>query len=1070
MGLVLYALKYRVTFFVLAAVMLLGGLGSAIVTKKDVLPVVDIPVVVIVWTYTGLDTTDMASRITTYSEYSLSNNVNNISRLESQTIQGYTTEKVWFDPSVSIDLAIAQVVSSVNSIRAVMPPGVQPPVVLRFSASSQPVVQLALSSPKQSGATLYDYAMYRIRQTLLSSPGATLPAPYGGAPRQIQVDLDLHALQANGMTPQDVANAVIGQNTVVPSGLAKFGSLQYPIRLNAAPEMLSDLNKIPIKVVDGIPIQVRDVAYVRDGSPPQLNLVRANGTNAVLMPIYKNGSASTLDVVNNVKAAMPIIQGAAPQGVDIKMLFDQSVFVSGAISDVIREAVIAAVLTGLTIFIFLGSWRSTLVVLVSIPLSIVTSMSILSILGETINVMTLGGLALAVGILVDDATVAIENTYRLMEEGHTFRESVVEGAAGIAKPALISTLAICSAFVSVLFLTGTAKYLFTPQALAVVFAMLTSYLLSRTLVPILIDILVEKEFDQRFGENGSHGKPADPDAKKPGVVARFQAGFEKRFQTFHRGYLGLLHASIVHRFVTLAVAGTVIAIGGVLFTFIGQDYFPVIDSGEMTLHIRAPSGTRLETTGQRFAEIEKTVRKTMPNLVDSVLDNVGLPSINYNYAFGDGSFVGYNDGEMLIQLRADVKREPTPIYMRKLRKVLRAAYPDTIFYFQPSDMITQILDFGTITAIDVQVTGRHTPDDLKVAKELVQRMKGVKGAVDVHLQQIVDAPEFFGVMDRNMASEIGLNAQSIANSINVSLSGSYQIQPNFWSDPKTGIPYQLWVQTPEYRTDSLDAIKTTPVFVSSTAMDQPGVITMLSSITELHRQSEQTVVNHLNAQPVFDVFANVQDRDLGSVAKDIEAITTDLGKKLPVPDKIVVRGQVEQMHDAFTNIGIGLVISVVAVYLLMVLNYQSWGDPFVVLCALPLAFSGMVMSLFITQTTMSIPSLFGAIMAVGVASANSILLVTFAREHREATNCTAAEAAIAAGETRLRPVLMTALAMFVGLLPMAIGVGEGSEQNAALARAVLGGVAVGTCATLLFVPFLYSVLRRSPVTPVEDYV
>ena len=1070
MGLVLYALKYRVTFFVLAAVMMLGGLGSAIVTKKDVLPVVDIPVVVIVWSYTGLDTTDMASRITTYSEYGLSNNVNNIARLESQTLQGYTTEKVWFDPSVSIDLAIAQVVSSVNSIRAVMPPGVQPPVVLRFSASSQPVVQLALSSPTQSGAALYDYAMYRIRQTLLSSPGATLPAPYGGAPRQIMVDLDLHALQANGMTPQDVANAVLSQNAVVPSGLAKIGARQYPIRLNAAPELLSDLNKIPIKVVDGIPIQVRDVAYVRDGSPPQLNLVRANGTPAVLMPIYKNGTASTLDVVNNVKAAMPIIRGAAPKGVDIKVLFDQSVFVSGAISDVIREAVTAAVLTGLTIFIFLGSWRSTLVVLVSIPLSIVTSMSILSLMGETINVMTLGGLALAVGILVDDATVAIENTYRLMEEGHSFRQSVVEGAAGIAKPALISTLAICSAFVSVLFLTGTAKYLFTPQALAVVFAMLTSYLLSRTLVPIMIDILVEKEFDQRFGAGGSHGKPAAEGAKKPGVVARFQAGFEKRFQTFHRGYLGLLHASIAHRFVTLGVAGCVLLIGGVLFTFVGQDYFPTIDSGEMTMHIRVPSGTRLETTGERFAEIEKTVRKTMPGVVDSVLDNIGLPSINYNYAFGDGSFVGYNDGEMLIELKDGVKREPTAVYMRELRRVLRATYPDTIFYFQPADMITQILDFGTVTAIDVQVTGRHTPDDLKVARELVQRMKGVKGAVDVHLQQIVDAPEFFGVMDRNMASEIGLNAQGIANSINVSLSGSYQIQPNFWADPKTGIPYQLWVQTPEYRTDSLDAIKTTPVFVSSTAMDQPGVITMLSSVTELHRQSEQTVVNHLNAQPVFDVFANVQDRDLGSVARDIDAITADLGKTLPVPDKIVVRGQVQQMHDAFLNIGIGLLISVVAVYLLMVLNYQSWGDPFVVLCALPLAFCGMVMSLFITQTTLSIPSLFGAIMAVGVASANSILLVTFAREHREATGCSAVEAAIAAGETRLRPVLMTASAMFVGLLPMAIGIGEGSEQNAALARAVLGGVAVGTCATLLFVPFLYSVLRRGPVKPVEDYV
>lgn len=1071
MGLVLYALKYRVTFFVLAVVMLLGGLGSAIVTKKDVLPNVNIPVVVIVWTYQGLDTTDMASRITTYSEYSLSNNVNNISRMESQTIQGYTVEKVWFDPSVSIDLAIAQVVSSVNSIRAVMPPGVQPPVVLRFSASSQPVIQLALSSPTQSGAALYDYAMYRIRQTLLSSPGATLPAPYGGSPRQIQVDLDLHALQAYGLTPQDVANAFIGQNTVVPSGLAKMGALQYPIRLNAAPEELADLNKIPIKVVDGIPVQIRDVAYVRDGSPPQLNMVRANGKGAVLMPIYKNGTASTLTVVDNVKAAMPIIRGAAPKGVTITPLFDQSVFVSGAISDVIREAAIAAGLTGLTIFIFLGSWRSTLIVLVSIPLAIVTSMSILSLLGETINVMTLGGLALAIGILVDDATVAIENTYRLMEEGHSFRQSVVEGAAGIAKPALISTLAICSAFVSVLFLDGTPKFIFTPQALAVVFAMLTSYLLSRTLVPIMIDILVEPEFNARFGEGGSHHKKdGDTGGKRPGLVARFQAGFEKRFTIFHRAYLGLVHATIRHKLVTLSVVGCIFVIGGGLFTLVGQDYFPQIDGGGMTLHIRAPSGTRLETTGERFAQVEKVVRKTMPGLVDQVLDNIGLPSINYNYAFGDGSFVGYNDGEMLISLKDDVPREPIAVYMARLRKVLRETFPDMIFYFQPSDMVTQILNFGTITSIDVQVTGRHTPQDLAVAKRLVQRIKHVKGAVDVHLQQIVDAPEFFGTIDRNMASEIGINAQQIANSINVSLSGSYQIQPNFWSDPKSGIPYQLWVQTPEYRTDSLNDVKTTPIFISSTAVNQPGIITMLSSITELHRQAEQTVVNHLNAQPVFDIYANVQDRDLGAVKADIAKIVAEEQKKLPVPDTIVFVGQMKQMSDAFFNIGIGLLISVVAVYLLMVLNYQSWGDPFVVLCALPLAFCGMVMSLFITQTTLSIPSLFGAIMAVGVASSNSILLVTFAREHREATGCTAVEAAIAAGETRLRPVLMTAGAMFVGLIPMAIGIGEGSEQNAALARAVLGGVAVGTCSTLLFVPFLYSVLRRGEPRPVEDYI
>ncbi len=1066
MGLVLYALKYRVSFFVLGILMLLGGIGSTLVTVKDVLPVVNIPVVVVVWTYTGLDTTDMASRITTYTEFSLTNNVNNISRLESQTIQGTAIEKIYFDPSVSIGLAIAQVVSSANSIRALLPPGIQPPVVLSFSASSQPVIQLALTSASQSGAALYDYAQYRIRQTLGTTPGSTLPSPYGGAPRQIQVDLDLHALQANGLTPTDVITAIANQNVAEPSGLAKMGNYQYPIRLNAAPEQLGVLDNVPIKIVDGIPIRVRDVAWVRDGSPPQQNFVRSNGQNAVLMPILKNGPASTLTVVDAVKAALPSIRAAAPKGVDIKPLFDQSIFVSDAISDVIREAVTAAALTGLTIFIFLGSWRSTLVVLVSIPLSILTSLTVLSLIGETINVMTLGGLALAVGILVDDATVAVENTYRLMEEGNGFRESVVEGAAGIAKPALISTLAICSAFVSVLFLTDTPKYLFTPQAYAVVFAMLASYLLSRTVVPVMIDILVESEFNKRFGPGGTHG--GGKDGEKPGLYARFQAGFERGFTRFQRGYIGLVHATIVHRYATLAVVGCVFLIAGGLFTFVGRDYFPQIDGGEMTLHIRTPSGMRIESTEDRFVQIEHVVKSAIPKDIDLILDNVGLPSANYNFAFGDGSFVGYNDGEMLIQLKKG--HQPTTMYMKRLRRVLRAAFPDTIFYFQPSDMITQILDFGTITSVDVQVTGRHQAKDLETAQNIVRRLRGVKGAVDVHLQQIVDAPEFFGVIDREMASEIGITATQVSSAINVSLSGSYQITPNFWSDPKTGIPYALWVQTPEYRTDSLTDVKNTPVFVSSGYANTPGIITLLSSVADLKRQSEQTDVNHLNEQPVFDIFANVQDRDLGSVQGDLQKIIDDEQRGLAAPDTIAIRGQIQQMQAAFLNIGIGLVIAVIAVYLLMVINYQSWGDPFVVLCALPLAFCGIVMSLFITQTAFSIPSLFGAIMAVGVASANSILLVTFAREHREATGCSAVEAAMEAGETRLRPVIMTASAMFVGLLPMAIGTGAGSEQNAALARAVLGGVAVGTCATLLFVPFLYTVLRRGDVKPVQDYL
>jgi multidrug efflux pump subunit AcrB len=1068
MGLVKYALKFRVTFYVLSLLMMLGGVGAIIVMPKDVLPTVDIPVVVVVWTYTGLDTTDMAQRITTYSEFSLSNNVNSIRRMESTTLQGVAIEKIYFDQRVSIDLAIAQVVSAMNSIRAVMPPGIQPPIVMRFSASSVPVVQLALSSERQSEAQLYDYAQFRIRQTLTQVPGSTLPSPYGGAPRQIMVDLDMHALQGYGLTPLDVTNAISAQNLTVPSGQSKIGDWQYPIRLNSAPEAIPALNALPIKVVAGSPVLVRDVAYVRDGSPPQQNIVRANGRRSILLTILKNGEASTLSVVNNVKGFLSQIRAAAPEGAKIDLLFDQSVFVSGAIADVVREAVIAAGLTGLMILLFLGSWRSTLVVLISIPLSILTSLAVLALIGETINIMTLGGLALAVGILVDDATVAIENTYRLMEEGHPFRQSVVEGAAGIAKPALISTLAICAAFVSVLFLTDTPKFLFTPQAFAVVFAMLTSYLLSRTVVPIFIDVLVRREYDRRFGgPQRQHGEAA---GGRPGLFARFHAGFERWFARFHAGYLGLLHVVIINRIATLAVVGVVVALAAGLFTFVGQDYFPQIDAGELTLHVRTRSGMRIESAEQTFAAVEDTIRKVIkPEDLGLILDNIGLPASNYNFAFGDGSFVSNYDGQILISLREG--HAPTNAYRKTLRKVLNETYPDTVFYFQPSDIITQILDFGTLTPIDVQVTGRNAAKDLEVAKHIEQRLRTVRGAVDVHIQQITDAPEFFADVDRQMAGEIGLTEQQIANTLNISLAGSFQVTPNFWADPRTGIPYQLWVQTPEYRNNSLTDVGNTPLLVQAAASaSSAGVVTLFNNVAKLRRQSEQTVVNHLNTQPKYDIFASVQDRDLGSVSREIEKIMQDEQPNLPVPDRISVLGQIADMHSAFANLGIGLAIAMIAVYLLMAVNFQSWGDPFVVLAALPLAFCGIVMSLFVTQTTFSIPSLFGAIMSVGVASANSILLVTFAREHREQTGCSAVEAALKAGETRLRPVLMTAAAMFVGLMPMALGLGEGSEQNAALARAVLGGILVGTCSTLLFVPFLYSVLRTGKAEPLKDYL
>jgi len=1066
MELVKYALKYRVSFYVLSILIVLAGVGAFLVMPKDVLPDVNIPVVTIVWTYTGLDTPEMEQRVTTYTEFALSNNVNGIRDMESTTLQGVTITRIYFQPDVSIDLALSQVTAATNSIRAVLPPGIQPPVVMRFSASTVPVIQLALSSTQLNERQLYDYGQYRVRQTLTTVPGSTLPSPYGGQPRQIMVDLDLHALQAFGLTPADVTNAMTAENVTVPSGLAKLGKLQYVIRLNSTPEAIATLNAVPIKVVNGSPVLVRDVAYVRDGGPPQQNIVRQDGLRAVLLTVLKNGTASTLSVVDTVKSLLPGIRAAAPKGMKITPLFDQSVFVSGAITDVIREGAIAAGLTGLMILLFLGSWRSTLIVLVSIPLAILTSLAVLGALGETVNIMTLGGMALAVGILVDDATVAIENTYRLLEETNDFRKSVVDGAAGIAKPALISTLSICCAFVSVLFLTDAPKYLFTPQALAVVFAMLASYVLSRTLVPILIDVFVEREYRQR--QEGTGKENAATRLGRIGAMfGRFHAGFDARFARFQRAYVGLLHVIIARRVITLIFAGSVAVVAGVLFLFVGTDYFPQVDAGQMTLHVRAPPGLRIEQAELLFQQVEDEIRRIVPpKEIGTILDNIGLPASNYNFAFGNGTFVAYNDGQVLVTLNPG--HGSTFGYQKRLRAALQTRFPSAIFYFEPADIITQILDFGVPAQIDVQISGRHAAKDLAVAQQIVSRLRLVRGAVDVHLQQITNAPEFFVKVDRQRAAELGLNEQQIASDLDISLSGSFQTSPSFWSDPSTGIPYQVWVQTPEYRNDTLSAINNTPLLIASNA--GPGNVQVLSNVATMQRESGETVANHVNTQPTYDVYAAVQDRDLGGVQGDIDRIVADMQKQLQPPDKISVRGQVQSKDQAFEHIGLGLAVALVAVYLLMVLNFQSWGDPLVVLLALPLAFCGIVLSLFITQTSFSIPSLMGAIMSVGVASANSILLVTFAREHREQKGGNAADAAIAAGQTRLRPVLMTAGAMFVGLLPMAIGIGEGSEQNAALARAVLGGIAVGTCSTLLFVPSLYSVLRGGEAKAPEDYV
>jgi multidrug efflux pump subunit AcrB len=1055
MGLVKYALKFRVSFYVLSVLILFLGISAVVGMPKDVFPSVNIPVVTIIWTYTGLTTPEMEKRVTTYSEYSLSNNINGIKNLESQTMYGVSVIKVYFQPDVNLELAIAQCVASVNSIRAVMPPGIQPPTVVRYYASSVPVIQLALSSDKSTEQQLFDYGLYRVRQVLTQLPGATLPIPFGGKQRMIMVDLDLHALQAVGLTPMDITNAVSAGNVTVPSGLVKLGNTQYPVRLNSSPDAIESLSRIPVKMIDGTPVLLRDVAYVRDGYAVQQNIVRADGRRSVLQTILKNGNASTLSVVNLVKSMLPQIKAAAPPDMKFTPLFDQSVFVSNAIVDVVREGAIAAGLTGLMILMFLGSWRSTVIVLVSIPLAVLTSLAVLAALGETINLMTLGGLALAVGVLVDDATVAIENTYRLFEEGRPFRHAVVEGAAGIAKPTLISTLTICSAFISVLFLTDAAKFLFTPQALAVVFAMLASYVLSRTLVPILIDVLVHGE---------KHGHEAE--AKAPGLFGRVHGAFEVRFERFRRSYLGLLRVILMHRMVTLLVVGAMVVGAGALTVLVGEDYFPQIGAGQMRLHVRGPSGLRVEETERLFQGVEDEIRRIVPAAdLSLILDNIGMPAINYNLSYDDGSTVAMNDGQILINLKPG--HAPAADYMRKLRVVLHEKFPSAIFYFQPADIITQILNFGLPAPIDVQVVGNDAENNRRVALALLPRVKAVRGAVDVHLHQIVDSPSFFVTVDRVRAAQIGLSEQSIANSMNTSLSSSFQISPNFWADPKTGVPYSIAVQTPEYRLRSMNDLENTPLLLSSA---NSGAVQMLSNVATLKREPMQTLITHSNIQRTFDIYANVQDRDLGAIESDLNRIVPEFQKQLKPGNRIVLRGQILSKDNAFFHLGLGLIGALAFVYLIMVVNFQNWGDPFVVLAALPLAFCGIVFSLFVTQTTFSIPSLMGAIMSVGVASANSILLVTFAREHREATGCSAAEAAMMAGETRLRPVLMTAGAMFVGMLPMSLGLADGSEANAALAKAVLGGIAVGTCSTLLFVPFLYTVLRRGKVRPLEEYV
>jgi multidrug efflux pump subunit AcrB len=1043
MGIVRFALKFPYTFYVLAALIVFVGISAITVMPEDIFPEINIPVISVIWQYTGLSVPEMEQRVTTYSQYAISTSVSGIKNMEAQTLNGISVQKIYFQPDVNIDLAISQIVSATNFIRVLMPAGIQSPLVVQFNASSVPVLQLSLKSDHLNEQQLYDYGYYNLRQQLAPVPGVTFPTPDGGKYRQIMVDIDPLKLQARGLTALDVVNAVNAQNLTLPSGLAKIGDTQYTVRTNVMPTSIADLNDIPIKYTGGQTVLLKDVGQVHDGWAVQQNIVRADGGRSVLLSVLKNGNASTVAVVEGVRKVLETARAAAPPGLGINELFDQSKLVTAAIAGVLREGAIAAGLTGLMILLFLGSWRSTLIVLISIPLSILTSIIILYFMGHTLNTMTLGGMALAVGILVDDSTVTIENTHRLRGEGMTLAAATLHGSAGIAVPTMVSTLAISCVFTSVVFLEGPAKFLFTPLGFAVVFAMLASYVLSRTLTPVVIGVLLKGEHHR--GTNGASN-----------WFGRLHQRFEHGFERFRRSYLRVLTMLLKRRLIVPIVAALMLSLGGVMLTVVGHDFFPAIDGGQIKLHVRAPAATRIEATEQIFQAVEDKIREVIPERDrDLIVDDIGVPQRVYNLAFTDGSTINVNDGVILISLKE--RHAPTADYVRRLREALPTAFPSVTFYFQAADMITQILNFGLPAQIDVRVVGRDRGTNLRVANELRRRLAGIPGVADAHLQQELDAPAFMVNIDRSRALQLGLNAQAIANDVNISLSSSEQVTPNFWTDPAAGIPYYIAVQTPQHLLSSLNELRNTPVS-TALAANGPPIPGLLSNVATLQRDSVPTNLNQSNIQPVYDIYASAQGRDLGSISSDIGKVVADLQKELKPGNTIQVLGQIQSMRESFRNLGIGLLFAAVFVYLLMVVNYQNLGDPLVVILALPATFCGIVTMLFITGTTLNVPSLMGAIMAVGVASANSILLVTFARE-QQFKGRTAFRAALDAGHTRIRPVLMTAAAMVVGMIPMAIG-GAGEEQNAALARAVIGGLLFATPTTLLIVPYLFAVLRK----------
>jgi multidrug efflux pump subunit AcrB len=1119
MWIVKLALDRPYTFVVTAIlVLLMGGLAvipySPLATPVDIFPNINIPVVSIIWNYTGFSPQDMEGHIVSITERALTTTVNDIEHIESTSYNGVAVVKVYFHPNVKIDMAVAQITAVSQTQLKQLPAGTTPPLILQYSASSVPIVQMSLSSPSESEQTLNDLSLNFVRPRLTTIQGAAIPYPYGGKQRLVSVDINIQALQARGLTPNDVVNAISAQNLILPSGTAKIGPLEYDIAINGSPLTSDDLNNIPVKVQNGAIIYLRDVAHVRDGFSPQTNIVRQNGVRSTLLSIIKNGNVSTLKIVDDVNAMIPKLKAIVPDDVQIKTLFDQSLFVKASIKGVVTEAGIAACLTALMILLFLGDWRSTLIIAVSIPLSILSSIIILSALGETLNIMTLGGLALAVGILVDDATVTIENIDNYLERGFNKRDAILKGASQIAVPAFVSSICICIVFVPMFALSGVARYLFVPLAESVVFAVMASYFFSRTLVPTLAMYLMkdehggdddehhqdvvalheavpgtepiryqepsddvdpyeqarwdheqalrdheqavrDREHAKSNGQDEHHDDQQQPKKKREkkeptNIFGKFQAGFEHRFENLREGYHSKLDSALHHRWLFAVIFLALCLCSLALIPFLGQDFFPTVDAGQFKLHIRAKTGTRIEETARLVDEIEKSIREVIaPKDLDGILDNIGLPYSGINTSYSNSGVIGSADADIQVSLNAGHK--PTAEYQKELRLKLPGKYPGTLFMFQPADIVNQILNFGLPAPIDIQIQGNDVGKSLEIANTMSDELKQVPGAVDVHVQQPYDGPRFNILMDRSQAERTGITAAQIAQSVLVSLSGSFQTSPAFWLNPKNGVSYNIAIQAPQYNISSLQDLENVPVHGTGSSQ-------ILANLAGVERSSEPGVVYHYNIRPVIDVYANVQGRDLGAISRQVNDIVKKHTKDLPKGSEMTVRGQVKTMNDSFAGLGGGLIAAIVLVYLLMVVNFQSWSEPFIIIMALPGALAGICWILFLTGTTLSVPALMGAIMCIGVATANSILVISFAKE-KFAESGDAHAAVLEAGTTRLRPVLMTALAMIIGMVPMSLGLGEGGEQNAPLGRAVIGGLLIATIATLFFVPVVYSIVR-----------